>query len=90
VVTFQIPYAHGTANGNQEKENRSSRLKKKDRLPSKEIPARNSSAGSSSAQSRGADATSKSAVEISAKGRDEPVVRNPYNKFISGELEHTI
>jgi hypothetical protein len=43
---------------------------KKDRRPSKEIPTRNSSAGSSSAPSRGVDATSKSAVEMSAKGRD--------------------
>jgi hypothetical protein len=45
---------------------------KKDRLPSKETPTTNSSAGSSGAPSRGADATSKFAVEISAKGRAKP------------------
>jgi hypothetical protein len=44
----------------------------------KEIPIRNTSAGagSSSVPLRGLAETSEPAVEISANGRDEPVVRN--------------
>jgi hypothetical protein len=47
-------------------------------LPSKETLTRNTSAeaGSLGAPSRGAHARGEPAVQISAKGRNEPVVRN--------------
>jgi hypothetical protein len=57
---------------------RSSGPKREEGLPFKEIPTRNTSAGagSSGATLRGLVAASELAVEISAKGRDELVMRN--------------
>jgi hypothetical protein len=59
----------------------SSGPKKEEGLPFKEIPTRNISAGagSSGAPLRGPVATSEAAVELSAKVRDKPVVRNLTN-----------
>jgi hypothetical protein len=57
---------------------RSSGSKREEGFPLKEIPTRNTSAGAGSSGTplRGPVATSKLAVEISAKGKGEPVVRN--------------
>jgi hypothetical protein len=58
--------------------NRSSGPKRKEGFRFKEIPTRilQQGAGSSGELLRGPVATCEPAVEISAKGRDEPVVRN--------------
>jgi hypothetical protein len=79
VATFYIPITPGTAVNTESKQTTFRRgLKKKSDSP----PRRSlreiiqQGAGSSGAPLRGLVATSKPAVEISAEGRDEPVVRN--------------
>jgi hypothetical protein len=78
-VDLLSPHYSWDQYGNQKQyKNRSSGPKGKEGFPLKEIPKRNTSpgAGSSRTPLRGSVATSKPAVEISAKGRDEPVARN--------------
>jgi Rod binding domain-containing protein len=75
-----FPITRGTKNGNKKTKNQSSGPKRKEGLSFKEIPTRNTSAraGKSGAQQSVLVATSEPAVEISAKGRDKPMVRHQH------------